>query len=139
MTLLEEAVRADHIGVAFTKYTEPNPESVQSINATIAELGSLSWALREIDTTLHKFGDRLSLIEDDLKFVHESITFTLGDVWYIIGTIGDRPDTPLTPDNFKRNWKRIIRYCRHGSGQELSTRLNIYMRFLCGLCNTLKR
>lgn len=141
MTLMDEAVRAEQIGDIFGRYRSSNPEFVQTINATVAELAGLAYALREIYYLLYNTpdGDYLFLIEDDLKLVHESITCILADLWFIIGNMLLIPGTVPMPEDYRRNWKDIMKYCRRTGGQELSARLDVYRRFLTLLIRTLRR
>lgn len=136
MTLVDEAERAEKIRNAFVFFTGPCSEHVSDINKAISELSSLSCVLREIERLIEvDDGPGLDLIHDDLQYVHEDVTFTLGDIWQSIGCLG----RGHTVEDYQDTWDEITEQAFDSSGgKSLHKTLEGYKRFLESLCKTLE-
>lgn len=137
MTLIEEAERAEKIRNAFVVFAGACPDDVQDINKAISELSSLSCVLREIENLIRlDTGTGFDIIHDDLQYVHEDVTFTLGDVWQALGRLG----RGHTYQDYQQTWKEITDQAREASsGKTLHKTLEGYRRFLESLSKTLDR
>ena len=139
MTLVEEAERAEKIRNAFIVFTGPCAEdhdTVLDINKAISELSSLSCALRQIDKLIElDTGPGLAQIEDNLRYVHEDITWTLSDVWSCLGRLGRGYST----EDYQTTWSEITIQAKEVSGgKKLYMVLEGYRRFLDSLSRTLE-
>lgn len=136
MTLIDEAERAEKIRNAFIFFCGPCSEHVTDLNKAISELSSLGCVLREIDKLITlDDGAGLDLIREDLQQIHDSVTFTLGDIWQSIGCLG----RGHTVEDYRITWDEITEQAEESSGgQKLHTILEGYKRFLEGLCKELE-
>lgn len=139
MTLIEEAERAEKIRNAFIVFSGPcaqDHNAIQSINKVISELSSLSCVLREINKLIElDTGSGLAIIEDDLKYVHEDVTWTLADIWKCLGRLG----RGLTVEDYQKTWKEVTETSWKNDGKSLDRTLEGYRRFLESLSKTLDR
>jgi len=139
MTLIDEAERAEKIRNAFILFSGPcaqDHNAIQAINKAISELSSLSYVLREINKLIElDTGAGLALIEDNLKYVHEDVTWTLSDVWQCLGRLG----RGHTVEDYQKTWKEITETSWKNDGKSLDMTLEKYRRFLESLSKTMDR
>lgn len=139
MTLIDEAERAEKIRNAFIMFSGPcaqDHNAIQAINKAVSELSSLSCVLREIDRLIElDTGSGLAIIEDDLKYVHEDVTWTLNDIWQCLGRLGREH----TVEDYQKAWKDITETSWKNDGKSLDRTLEGYRRFLESLNKTLDR
>jgi hypothetical protein len=139
MTLTAEAERAEDIGDAFSKFKVAVDDQAAEVTALVSELYAVGSALREIDAPSQSpdYGLNFRIIEDDLDLVRASLTYTLDDVFRILGKIGNG-DRHLTTAAYRQTWKDITyHFQRRGPGR-LCSLLETYHLFLQALCNKLK-
>lgn len=139
MTLVEEAERAEKIRNAFIVFTGPCAEdhdSIQDINRAISELSSLSYVLRHINKLIElDDGTGLNLIHENLKYVHEDVAWTLGDVWSCLGRLG----RGYSVQDYQSTWKEITDQAKEVSdGLKLHQVLEDYRLFLESLSKSLE-
>lgn len=80
-------------------------------------------------------GPGLELIREDLQYVHEDVTFTLGDIWQRLGCLG----RGHTVEDYQTTWDEICEQAEENSnGKPLHMVLEGYKRFLEGLCKKLE-
>ena len=140
MNLIAEAKRAEDVGDAFSKFKEPVDDQAAEVTALIAELYAVGSALREIDQAIRvqDYGRNLHYIEDDLDLVRASLTFTLDDIFTILGKIGNG-DSRLTASDYRHTWREIMYRFRDEGWGKLNSRLEKYRSFLLLLCSKLQR
>lgn len=140
MTLITEAETAEDIADAFSKFKVAIPEQATDIAALISELYGIGSDLREIDAAIQspKYGRNIGLIATDLDLVRSSLTFILGDVFKILGEIGNGSRV-LIGDDYRRTWKDIYLHFRGGGRPTLLSRLESYRRFSKELSNIMQR
>ena len=139
MTLINEAERAEKIRNAFIVFSGPcaqDHNAIQAINKAISELSSLSCVLREINKLIElDTGAGLAIIEDDLKYVHEDVTWTLSDIWKCLGRLG----RGLTVEDYQKTWREITETSWKNDGMSLDRTLEKYKQFLESLNRTMDR
>jgi hypothetical protein len=140
MTLIAEAERAEDIGEAFSKFKVAVDDQAAEVAALVSELWAVGSALREIDVASQSpdYGVNLDIIEDDLDLVRASLTYTLDDVFRILGKIGNG-DRLLTTAAYRQTWKDINYHFQRRAGGRLCNVLETYRLFLLALCNKLRR
>jgi len=139
MTLTAEAERAEDIGDAFGKFKVAVDDQAAEVTALVSELYAVGSALRAIDdaSQLPDYSLNLHIIEDDLDLVRDSLTYTLDDVFRILGKIGNG-DRLLTMPAYRQTWKDITYHFQHRAGGRLCTVVETYRLFLLALCNKLR-
>jgi hypothetical protein len=139
MALTAEAERAEDIGDAFSKFKVAVDDQAAEVTALVSELYAVGSALRAIDATLQspEYGLNFRIIEDDLDLVRASLTYTLDDVFRILGKIGNG-DRILTPPAYRQTWKDITYHFQRRAGRRLCSVLETYRLFLLALCNKLR-
>jgi len=139
MTLTAEAERAEDIGDAFGKFKVAVDDQAAEVTALVSELYAVGSALRAIDdaSQLPDYSLNLYLIEDDLGLVRDSLTYTLNDIFRILGKIGNG-DRFLTMAAYRQTWKDITYHFQRRVGGRLCSVVETYRRFLLALCNKLK-
>jgi hypothetical protein len=140
MSLLADAEDAQDIGAAFSKFLDALPDQAVDVTSLIAELYSISAALRELDGTIHsrQYGHRSTIIKDDLELVCASLSYTLKDAFDILGEIRAIGDAP-TVGAYRKTWKDLCYHFQRESRGSLRMRLERYRRFIGELNNTMKR
>ena len=139
MTLTAEAERAEDIGDAFGKFKVAVDDQAAEVTALVSELYAVGSALRAIDadSQLPDYGLNLYIIEDDLELVRDSLTYTLDDVFRILGKIGNG-DRLLTTAAYRQTWKDITYHFQHRVGRRLWSVVEMYRLFLLALSNKLR-
>lgn len=140
MILVDEAQRAVAIADALSRFRDALAEQhADDLSFTIGELNKLDYSLRQIDKLLvSSDGHTIGFIKDDLNLVHESITYTLEDVWEILGRTGNGNHNP-SASAYRQTWKEISLHCRTHGRQNLGHRIETYRLFVAELCTILKR
>ncbi len=140
MDLIAEAKRAEDVGDAFGKFKAPVDDQAAEVTALISELYAVGSALREIDKALYAqdYGRNLRSVQDDLDLVRASLTFTLDDIFTILGKIGNG-DLRLTASDYRHTWREITFHFHDEGWGRLIARLEKYRSFLLLLCNKLRR
>ena len=134
-----EAKQASDIADILTKIREAVPEERPEITKTVAELNTLSSVLDDTDDLLRNHDSpSITYIQADLKLVHQSITFTLSDVWAILGHTANGAPNP-SASAFRVTWKEIGLHCRTHNRSYLSARIRTNHRFLAELCRIFRR
>lgn len=140
MTLLEEAALAEKIRTAFHQFIDQCAEDVDILAAlrkVDVELSSLSFALKKINRLIDlDEGKGLPLIIEDLKAVHEEITFTLKDVWDSFGKLGN---TARTSRDYRAAWREINSRSWENNGRSLQSALEDFRVFVESLCKMIER
>jgi hypothetical protein len=140
MNLITDAERAEGIGLALSKFTDPVPDHASDITASIAALYGIGSALRDIDAALNsaEFSRNIRLIDEDLSLVRESLYHTLDNVFQVLGDLGD--GSPLLTDgNYRQTWKDICLFFRYNGRTTLRMRLETYKRMAGELALTVRR
>jgi hypothetical protein len=139
MALTAEAEKAEDIGDAFGKFKVAVDDQAAEVTALVSELYAVGSALRAIDAALQSpdYGLNLRIIEDDLDLVRDSLTYTLDDVFRILGKIGNG-DRLLTSAAYRQTWKDITYHFQHRIGGRLCSVLETYRLFLLALWNKLR-
>jgi hypothetical protein len=139
MALTAEAERAEDIGDAFSKFKVAVDDQAAEVTALVSELYAVGSILRDIDATsqLPDYGLNFRIIEDDLDLVRASLTYTLDDVFRILGKIGNG-DRILTTAAYRQTWKDIAYHFQRRRTGRLFSLLGTYRLFLLALCNKLK-
>lgn len=139
MTLTGEAERAIDVADALVAFREPVADHAAEIAKTIAELTTLSQVLHRVDEARRiSDGRTIAQIQEDLDLVQASISYTLSDVWRILGTTGGGATHP-SPSSYRKTWKEICHYCRVHDRHSLSSRIRTYHLFLAAIGATLKK
>ena len=129
MNLIQDAERAEDIGLALSKFTDPVPDQASDITASIAALYGIGSALRDIDADLNsaEYSRNIRLIDEDLSLVRSSLFHTLDNIFQILGDLGD--GSPLLTDgNYRQTWKDICLFFRYNGRTTLRMRLEMYRR-----------
>ena len=139
MSLLAEAERAVKIRnalILFASHCTDDHDTNQDINKAISEFSTLSCALREIDKLVESdTGPGFDLIHEDLKFVHDDISWTLEDVWDCLGRLGKG----YTPEDYQETWQEITDQAKDLSGgKKLHRVLEGYRRFVESLSRAIE-
>jgi hypothetical protein len=140
MTLLAEAEKAEDIGLAFEKFKAPVDDQAAQVTALISELYAIGTSLRNINTAIYypDYTPELAEIEEDLTLVRTSFTYTIDDVWRILGDIGNG-EPLLVPRAYRQTWKELEFHFQRDSRGGLCARLRIYSVFLEALYHKLRR
>lgn len=142
MELVVEAEKAEDIGAAFSKFKEALPDQATEITALISELWAISSALRDLHTAIQsrEYGRNIHYIADDLRVVRTSVSYTLKDVFDIIGDINSNSRGNLpTIGAYRQTWKDIYLHFRKESPSSLCIRLETYRTFIMELGSIMKR
>lgn len=140
MTLLEEANLAEKIRSTFHQFIDHCAEDLDILAAlrkVDIELSSLSFALKKINKLIElDTGKGLPLIIEDLKTVHEDITFTLNDVWVAFGRLGN---TSRTSKDYRAAWREINEESWRNNERSLHSSLEDFRRYVESLSKTMER
>ena len=139
MALTAEAEKAEDIGDAFGKFKVAVDDQAAEVTALVSELYAVGSTLRAIDAASQSpnYGLNFRIIEDDLDLVRDSLTYTLDDVFRILGKIGNG-DRHLTTAAYRQTWKDITYHFQHRIGGRLYSVLETYRLFLLALSNKLR-
>ena len=140
MTLIAEAEKAEDIADAFGKFKVAVDNQAAEVTALVSELYAVGTALRDVNTAIcsSEYGRSLRLVEDDLDLVRSSLTYTLDDVFRILGEIGNGA-RDLKPTAYRQTWKDICFHFQLDGRPGLGSRLQTYRLFILQLINIMRR
>ena len=134
MSLRDCANGAEDIATGFWMFREPLPEHATGITGLMADLYSISVALKTLDdlSANRVYRHNLADIQADVDAVLRSIKYTFEDIidfFYKLQKQGARS----SPKLFRRTWTGLCDYFWAESNESLSTRLLKYRTFLTEL------
>ncbi|KAK5092395.1 hypothetical protein LTR70_005570 [Exophiala xenobiotica] len=160
VSLIDPAERAEKIRNALILFSGPCAQDLQTIRKVRSELLSLSCVLREINILIElDTGSGLAIIEGDLKYVHENVTWILADIWKclrrirrglivkdyqetwkeITETLWKNNKTSLYTEDYQKTWKEITETSWKNDGMSLDRSIEAYRQFVESLKKTLER
>lgn len=130
MSLRACANSAEDVATGFMMFRSPLPEHATEITGLMADLYSISVALKRLDDISANRAYRYSLpqIQPDLDMVLSSLAYTLEDVIGYFDML--ERGAASSPKLFKRTWSDLVSFLWNESQESLSTRLSKYRSLL---------
>ncbi|KAI9734505.1 MAG: hypothetical protein M1834_002105 [Cirrosporium novae-zelandiae] len=130
---LAEAENAQDCGSGFGVFLSRLPDQAAELTALIAEFFAISSALRKLDDLIQRSRIGQSRIQEDIRLVIPSLSYTLKDVTDYFADLNAGASF-ITVGRYRQIWQEISKSVREESDNTLCQRLRKYRVFIDELC-----